>query len=394
MDYSKHHFNIKGKDAEGFVHELALKTFLTDWCYLNPALPDGKELCDLLVVFDNVAIIWQIKDLRLDANGRYKRAEVERNLRQLAGARRQLFDLETPIDLENPRRTKEKFDPSAINQVYLISVLLGEGEDYFPLVDTFKTYTAHVFTRAFTEAVLTELDTIADFTGYLRAKEALVQSDKQIIILGGEEELLAFYLLNNRSFARFDAATSVMIDSGLWLNLQKDPQYQAKNTEDKISYGWDYIINRVHEGAPGYEPVARELARPNRFQRRFLSKSFFDANVKANNDRIPNAFRRVILFEGVTYCFLFCDEKESSGTRKTMLYATCYVARGKYLDNTLVLGIATEKHIAPVCSYDFCLLKMPTWTSENQSTMEEIQRNTGILINPTITRVEEKEYPD
>src|SRR4030043_2335371 len=110
MDYHpKQHFTIKGKNAEGFVHELALKTFLTDWCYLNPVLPDGKELCDLLVVFDNVAIIWQIKNLKLDANGRYKKAEVERNLRQLAGARRQLFDLKTPIELENPRRPREKF---------------------------------------------------------------------------------------------------------------------------------------------------------------------------------------------------------------------------------------------------------------------------------------------
>ena len=62
---SKHRFRLKGADAETVVHELAVNSFLVDWCFLNPQLPDGNELCDLLVVFDETAIIWQIKDLKL-----------------------------------------------------------------------------------------------------------------------------------------------------------------------------------------------------------------------------------------------------------------------------------------------------------------------------------------
>ena len=131
MRASQNYFQIKGKNAESLVQELARKTFLTDWCYLNPLLPSGQELCDLLVIFDRVALVWQIKDLKLDKKGRYKKAEVEKNLRQLAGARRQLFDLKTPIELLNPRRGKEIFDPSPINEVYLISALMGEGENHF-----------------------------------------------------------------------------------------------------------------------------------------------------------------------------------------------------------------------------------------------------------------------
>ena len=65
----KHYFQLKGKDAESILHELAEGTFLTDWCYPNPILPSGKELCDLLVVFDNTAIIWQLKDTKLDKYG-------------------------------------------------------------------------------------------------------------------------------------------------------------------------------------------------------------------------------------------------------------------------------------------------------------------------------------
>src|SRR6266516_1626826 len=119
----KHHFTTKGKNAEQVLSDLAQQTFLADWCFLNPLLPNGKELCDLLVVFDEVAIIWQVKDLKLDNNGNANRREVEKNLRQLSGARRQLFDIKTPIELYNPRRKREVFDPSSSEEVHLISAL-------------------------------------------------------------------------------------------------------------------------------------------------------------------------------------------------------------------------------------------------------------------------------
>ena len=189
------------------------------------------------------------------------------------------------------------FDPSSINEIYLISVLMGEGESLFSFIEHIKRYTAHVFTRDFTQNILAELDTIGDFVAYLRAKESVVQQGKQILILGGEEELLAFYLLNNRSFARFEEATNVMIDEGSWQRLQDDPRFKAKKREDEISYGWDDIINRAHEGFADYEIIARELARPTRFQRRFLSKSFFDAHAIAHKDNIANVRRRVMSYD-------------------------------------------------------------------------------------------------
>ncbi len=171
MNGTKHYFQLKGKNAEKTVHDLALKTFMIDWCYLNPMIKPGKELCDLLVVFDNVVIVWQVKDLKLDRNGKYKKSEVDKNLRQLAGARRQLFDLRKKIELCNPRRSKNFFDPSAISEIYLISVLLGEGEDYYSALEKIKGFDVHVFSKSFTQIVLNELDTISDLCNYLRAKE-------------------------------------------------------------------------------------------------------------------------------------------------------------------------------------------------------------------------------
>jgi len=76
QSFSKNYFQIKGVNAEKIVHALATKTFLVDWCFLNPILPNNKELCDLLIVFDDIAIIWQIKDLKLDKKGKYKSSAV------------------------------------------------------------------------------------------------------------------------------------------------------------------------------------------------------------------------------------------------------------------------------------------------------------------------------
>ena len=71
---SPHYFQQKGTDAEKVIHDLANKTFFVDWCYPNPKKSDGNELCDCLIVFDDTAIIWQIKDLKADERGKYKKS--------------------------------------------------------------------------------------------------------------------------------------------------------------------------------------------------------------------------------------------------------------------------------------------------------------------------------
>jgi len=384
---------IKGKHAEQFVHNLAIKTFLTDWCYLNPILPDGKELCDLLVIFDEIAVIWQIKDLKLDQNGKYRKREVDKNLKQLAGAYRQLFTLQASIELENPRRGKEKFQPNNIKEIYLISALLGDGEEAFSLVENINGHVIHIFTKDFMQIILNELDTIDDFTGYLRAKEELIELNQNFNIFGGEEELLIIYLGHNRSFDALKDATDIIIDKGSWDKFKNSKKYQSKKKEDKISYGWDGIINRAHEGSGGYEGIARELARPNRFQRRVLSKAYNEAYIKADKDTMHNIFRRFFDFNGITYCFLFVDRKWPHEHRITTLKGTCYIARGVYNKNLKVIGIATEKQASRICSYDFVFLDMPSWTKDDQEIMVKAQKDTGILLNPEMKEIQESEYP-
>lgn len=389
---NRHYFQLKGSEAEGIVHDLSIRSFLTDWCYLNPRLPDGKEICDLLVVFDDIAIIWQVKSLKLRDDGQYKRGDVEKNLRQLIGAKRRLFDLDAEIYLKNPRRGKELFNPETIKQIFLISVLMGPPEQFFPFVKNINDSTIHVFNGQFTEIVLNELDTISDFCNYIKNKERII-SDKGITIMGGEKELLACYLRDNKSFSQLNEATEILVQDGIWDDFVNRPEYKNKQKEDEISYGWDSIINRAHEGSSEYEKVARELARPNRFERRVLSKTFMNAHIRAHKDTKADMFRRILQSDGVSYVFLFFSEKLSREDRKKMLFAICFFARGKFLENVKVIGIATERKIQPTCSYDFCIIDKPEWTGDDHEHMLRMQEELDLFRNPEIGRVNEDEYP-
>jgi hypothetical protein len=77
-----------------------------------------------------------------------------------------------------------------------------------------------------------------------------------------------------------------------------------------------------------------------------------------------------------------------------MLGAMCYVARGTFLENPKVIGIATEKEISPMSSYDFVLLNFPSWTSENEKEMKNLKERFGIFRDLAIRKIEETEYPD
>ncbi len=392
-EYDKRYFELKGKTAENFVYNLAQQSFLTDWCYPNPKWDDGKELCDLLVVFGEIAIIWQVKDLKRQENGRYNQGEVDKNLRQLLGAKRKLFDLKEKISLENPRRGNEEFDSTKIKEIYLISALVGEGEDFYEFVKKIKDKTVHILDKKSTEILLNELDTISDFIGYLKEKERFLSSDIKMDLSGGEEELLAYYLMNERSFKKLEEGNYIIIQEGFWDGLIKKPEFLAKKEEDKISYFWDFLIDKAHlSKEKNYEIVAREMAKLNRFERRFKAKTFFEGQAKANLDKKNIFYRRTIPEEGITYCFFYAKTPNRE-IRKNRLAEICFATRGYFKENQKVLGIATEMDILPKHSFEFCFLDFPEWTEKEEKIAEEIKEKLGIFKNQETSRFTDDEYP-
>jgi len=181
-----------------------------------------------------------------------------------------------------------------------------------------------------------------------------------------------------------------MIDDTIWSAIQKKPEFIAKKQLDKVSYGWDSMIDRAHEGSSQYERVARELARPDRFTRRVLSEAFFEAYKELVSSTHEMLRRRMPLGDTM-YCFLITNDDEyPSPRRRQMLSLMCQVARGLPPMNKRVIGVATGKSNR---SYDFVQLYTENWSDEDEQRKQAIQKKYGIFVSPRITASDADEYP-
>jgi hypothetical protein len=248
----------------------------------------------------------------------------------------------------------------------------------------------HVFTREFADLALRELDTVSDFCEYLRKKEA-IDNRVRILLMGGEQNLLANYLHAGRSFDWTKDGDLIIIEDTNWDGFSQRPEYLAKKQEDEVSYGWDSIIDRAHDTpSERYERIARELARADRFMRRILAKDFLEAYVKYVKTR-PPTFRRFLSVGDTTYCFLFMEDgQDRREHRQTLLQIMCFVARGIGPMNQRVIGIATEFENR---SYDYCVLYKPQWSKKDEERKIRYQKEFGIFRDPQLTTTGVDEYP-
>jgi len=82
--------------TEKYLSELCDRTFLKLWCYANPFKSDGKELCDLLAVFENhVFLFFDRESRKFDVSEkdiiitweRWKREAIDKQIKTAAGAK-------------------------------------------------------------------------------------------------------------------------------------------------------------------------------------------------------------------------------------------------------------------------------------------------------------------
>jgi hypothetical protein len=222
--------------AERYLAKLCKRSFLSLWSYScvfrdqgrTNGKGDGKELCDLLVVFENHILIFSDKDcvfrdgpdIELEWSRWYRKA-VKKSADQVFGAERWIrsfpgslfLDKECsvpfPIDLppseeatfhrivvahDGARKCHEALGGSG-------SLMLDNSLEAGQHLSTPFTIGrispergfVHVLDDTTLNVVMRQLDTITDFVEYLSKKEVLMMGDVRIAA-AGEEELLARYL--------------------------------------------------------------------------------------------------------------------------------------------------------------------------------------------------------
>jgi hypothetical protein len=258
--------------TERLLADLCEHSFLRLWSYPNPYKDDGKELCDLLAVFEDHAFIFFDRESRhLDTQGkdkklaweRWKRAAVDDQARTALEAERYLRNgrkifldheqtVEFLIDIDRSKMIVHKIVVahgaaeacrafSDANVYGSLAVAYGQpgGDFSWPfLVEIDKNQPFHLLDSHNLPIILGELDTIFDLSSYLDAKlEAIRRYDG--LVYCGEEDLLAHYFLNydkatNRHFIGTPDSgyNGIFIGEGEWKDFIETPPYKRKKAAD------------------------------------------------------------------------------------------------------------------------------------------------------------------
>ena len=436
--------------TEQYLSHLCDGTFLGPWSYANPFKADGKELCDLIAVFENnVFLFFDRESRKFDHGGdvllsweRWKKEAITKQIRTAAGAKRYVLNHRdqiyldangtTPLPLHmsagdlrihkivvahGAKEACEKFSSSNIYGSLGVSYEAEPSGQSPPfIVPMERSDPVHLLDSHNLELILGELDTVYDLQAYLTAKEKAIQRYKRLTYCG-EEDLLAHYFLNFDDTSKtymiglkegdYD---SLMIGEGEWHDFVEIGPYKRRKADNRISYVWDRLIQKTGQNAlkgvlGGNSDVFRgqsaihEMAKEPRLSRRMLSE-VMATSIKNFPDNAKGIVRNLSFmpsfFPGVGYVFLqlFHDnpgdyDTEYRPIRRSLLEFACGAAKLKWphLNKVVGIGIDAPKY-SRKNSEDFILLNCENWTKEDKDYYEEA--NTELCLFQTTAMKEHR----
>lgn len=467
-------------DSERYLAKLADDTFLNLWSYPNPhrsqklgGKGDGKEVCDLLVVCDPHILIFSDKQVRWTdrpvdvAWARWARGAIQEAAKQLKGAERWINEFPDRIFLDRACEVPLPlaFPPIVRRKVHRIIVARGaeeagrkhfqgglgtfvirpsiKGRDHLNReADTFEPFAigdidpsndfVHVFDQVSLDIVMSELDTISDFTEYLDKRADFIRSGR-LKAAHGEEDLLAYYAIRINDDGEHDFTAPeghdwddiepLTIGAGNWTRYVSHPQYRAKKDADRISYAWDRLIEIFTKHMlggtsivlPGHiysltnsEIAVRQLALQNRYMRRAHSEAIMGALELGQHKQV--FFRAMISPEGsrdnkTGFFFLtlkYLPWMESNGGYEKyrhlrafylQSYAQALLMKHEYLEQ--IVGVAMEPPGQNRGSSEDIIYAIQTeWSDADRGQVQKDCADLGIMGNLKPKKYRGQEYPD
>jgi len=302
--------------GENAVHQVASDTYLKYWCFPNPKDNSGNknEIIDLLILFDNIAFLFEVKNYRFKGNyERYFRNTLKKAISQIQGAEKKLFESKHNINFDHPLKGNFNFIPENYSQVHRVIVNLSTVPKFYPAGTITKNNEfIHILNWNAFLHLIRELDTIPDLNEYLVKREEVFK-EKQLILLTGKEtewdshtslefmkymnkfnptevpyvlasgnetDLLADYYFNQKNFRELFfssdyTAMNIKLD-GNWEHYLKLNEVQNKIQADKISYFIDGFIDReiLFFDSDDRIEMATEILKLNRLERRIVGTNF------------------------------------------------------------------------------------------------------------------------
>jgi hypothetical protein len=407
-----HHEYSELTDSEKYLTRLCKHSFLNLWswphvyrnqlCFGN----QGKEICDLLVVFESNIIIFSDKyckfpdtgNLELDWCRWFKKA-IFKSAQQIWGAERWIRKFPDRLYLD--KKCSRPFPLSLPNSndtiFHRIVVAHGSSERSRKVLggngslmvntniigkDHFNSKSGcvipftvgnlskdkgfvHVLDDFTLDIILKTVDTVADFINYLTKKQQLFESGNSLMA-SGEEDLLALYLQKLNEAGEHDFQLSkdqdlIVLAEGFWDDFQKHPDRISQIEANAVSYTWDKLIDAFskhvlngslhfssHEKISDHEISLRFLAKESRTHRRFLSRSLYTIMERADSEGRSARVLQNPSTDEPYYVFLALDRRKDKTleeyriVRRNLLENYCFVTKLKFPDAKHIVGIATE----------------------------------------------------
>lgn len=341
--------------SEKYLGSLARRSFLSLWSHQNLYRGAGKELADLVVVCQNVVLIFSDKRVAFHADVKleiawqrwYNKAVLE-SVKQLNRAEGWISKHSDRIfsdaRCENPVNLIESGLDLEIHKIAVANGAAAACLRHFsggsgslvvsPSEDAVKPEPfcvgnpsrsgdfVHVLDEGHLHIIMQELDTISDFVSYLRARRRLI-ANENLVLSASEEDLLALYLkdINEKGEHDFvvdsgkslEAGQFIVVEEGSYKALRERKEYVSKKIADKVSYFWDHLIEKFArnftEGtlAPiperlgeldgrfgGAELALRYMALEHRLARRHHSEAILTAFDKLEETGSNRFFRAIL----------------------------------------------------------------------------------------------------
>lgn len=303
-----------GRSGEDFVNRVAFQSFIKYWCFPGPTdiTKDNKEICDLLVLFDDICIIISVKNYEFKGDyERYFRKTIEKAIRQIEGAERKLFRDE-PLLIKHPDRDEELFERQKYKRIHRIIINLNENVKYYQTsyFRNGKNYSVMDAVAWYTS--MEELNTIPDITAYFSARcmlfsghpafifpreeydfstndrisakeqieQVAVNGQKLTIVNGSELDLIAEYIRNGFKFPKNlthgDLDSMLLNIDGRWDKFLSSKISSQKDNYEKESYFIDRLVKEflIHTKDGNY--LAAMFYRLNRFDRADFARAFLN----------------------------------------------------------------------------------------------------------------------
>jgi hypothetical protein len=460
--------------SERALAKLARETFLSLWSYPNVVRDEpqgkgiiGKEIADLLVVFEDDVVLFSDKDCVFPSTGnldvdwsRWYRNAIDKSAKQLWGAERQIrahpgrifidpkCEIRLPIPLPDParmrihrvvvahgasQRCREVLGGSG--SLMIVPGIVGDehqlpqekGGQPFAIgrVSATKPF-VHVLDDTSLDLLLKNLDTVWDFVGYLRKKEAFISSG-HLGMAAGEEALLGWYVgkINEHDEHDFVVPTEagdkpLALSESRWHDFLNSGERRRKLEADKISYLWDELIElfarhymagtshhltEVDSTHYDFERVLRFFARENRTRRRLLAGAVWHMHQTTPPDqrrlriippmRAGDPYWALLLFPFPENLSVGrkVDYEHYRKVRQEFLNCCLRVVKLKWPDALDIVGFATESDRDAHGSEDAAYLNAREWSDAAQEEAKRLQRDLEILVKPNMLRAHVAEYP-